>query len=75
MTHVYADLSNPKKIQFYDKSVGVGINNWTWDFGDSSSSHEQNPLHEFVTSDRYVVKLEVSNGYATDSTSYEIGIA
>ncbi len=75
LTHVYADLANTKKIQFYDKSLGVGINNWTWDFGDSSVSHEQNPLHEFASSQRYVVKLGVSNGYATDSTSYEIGIA
>ena len=37
----------PLTVQFTDSSVGA--TGWLWDFGDNSSSYEQNPLHLFVT--------------------------
>lgn len=74
-TYVYADLTNLKEIQFYDKSEGVGINNWTWDFGDNTLvSHDTNPVHEYPDSGKYIVNLSISNGYANGSTTYLIGI-
>ncbi len=75
LTYVYADLLNLKKIQFYDKSEGVGINNWTWDFGDSSSiCYDADPVHDYSTSGKYTVNLSISNGYTNGSTTYMVGI-
>ncbi len=75
ITLVYADLSNRKKIQFFDNSEGVGINSWLWDFGDGSDvSTIQNPCHEFATNGTFPIKLNVSNGYASDSNTFYIKI-
>jgi PKD repeat protein len=54
---------------FQNNSVSSGdpINSWTWDFGDGSTSTEQNPTHTFTISGNYSVKLKVSNGTYTDS--------
>ncbi|PWR72974.1 PKD domain-containing protein [Methanospirillum lacunae] len=75
ITLVYADLSNKKKIQFFDNSEGVGINSWIWDFGDGSDESEiQNPFHEFATSGTFPIKLTISNGYASDSNTFYVKI-
>ncbi|HIN97362.1 MAG TPA: PKD domain-containing protein, partial [Candidatus Marinimicrobia bacterium] len=48
-------------IQFTDASqAGDGvINNWSWDFGNGSTSTEQNPVHEYATADTFIVSLTV----------------
>lgn len=75
LTYVYADPFSTKKIQFFDKSEGVGLNQWQWDFGDQSNlSADQHPIHEYSSSGRYIVKFWTSNGYTNDSATYEIGI-
>lgn len=72
---VYADLSNRKKIQFFDHSEGVGINSWIWDFGDGSEmSTIQNPLHEYTKTGKYAINLTISNGYAKDNNVFYIKI-
>lgn len=37
----------PLTVQFTDESTG-DINSWSWDFGDSSTSTEQNPSHNYT---------------------------
>ena len=34
-------------ITFTDDSAGDGITNWSWDFGDGTTSTEQNPIHTY----------------------------
>jgi PKD repeat protein len=34
-------------INFYDKTEGLS-KEWYWDFGDGSTSREQNPVHKFI---------------------------
>jgi gliding motility-associated-like protein len=36
------------------------INTWTWDFGDSTTSTDQNPTHTYTNSGSYTVKLTVA---------------
>ncbi|MEJ5995466.1 PKD domain-containing protein [Pedobacter sp. Du54] len=47
-------------IAFEDKStVGAGakITEWLWDFGDNTTSLQQNPVHSYTTAGTYTVSL------------------
>lgn len=37
-----------QEVQFFDRSTGVGIVKWEWDFGDGGTSLERNPKHTFL---------------------------
>jgi len=53
-------------VSFTDQSTGTP-DSWSWDFGDGSSSNEQNPFHSFNAIGNYNVVLTVS--YGPDSVS------
>ncbi|MBC8527454.1 MAG: PKD domain-containing protein, partial [Candidatus Cloacimonetes bacterium] len=48
-----------------ESSFGIPIISWLWDFGDSITSTEQNPSHEFLSGGYYTISLTV-----TDSAGY-----
>lgn len=50
----------PFTVQFTDTSVGSG-NTYLWDFGDGSTSTDQNPTHIYRYYGEYVVSLTVEN--------------
>ncbi|WP_207533125.1 PKD domain-containing protein [Desertivirga arenae] len=47
-----------REVTFKDQSRGK-INKWQWDFGDGSTSTEQNPVHHYKEPGKYLVVLEV----------------
>lgn len=47
-----------RQIAFIDESEGK-INSWNWDFGDGTTSSEQNPIHVYKEAGKYVVVLWV----------------
>ena len=47
-------------IQFSDTSSGTPTS-WLWDFGDGSTSTQQNPSHTYAAAGNYSVKLTVTN--------------
>ena len=49
----------PLTVQFTDSSSGT-ITDWLWDFGDDSTSTEQNPTHTYSVADTFTVSLSVS---------------
>lgn len=51
-------------VAFTDTSVipGLAIHTWSWDFGDGSTSNEQNPIHKFQKAGTYAVTLTVEHG-------------
>ncbi|KAA3639657.1 MAG: PKD domain-containing protein [Bacteroidetes bacterium] len=52
----------PYEAAFFDLSyVFPPANAWFWDFGDGTSSTEQNPIHEWAEPGEYVVTLTISN--------------
>jgi hypothetical protein len=51
------DMSR-RLVAFKDQSVGT-ITAWKWDFGDGTSSAEQNPIHAFAKPGDYVTVLQV----------------
>lgn len=50
-----------QSTQFTDGS-GANVVSWSWDFGDGSTSSQQNPSHQFVAMGSYQVCLTVSDG-------------
>lgn len=51
----------PLTVHFYDQSWGKA-DSWAWDFGDETTSTEQNPVHTYEALGSYTVSLTVSNG-------------
>jgi PKD repeat protein len=56
----------PLTIQFTDTSLNLPTS-WKWDFGDGTSSNQQNPSHTYTAPGTYTVNLTVSNGIDSDS--------
>ena len=52
----------PFSVQFTDHSSGSPTN-WTWDFGDGTSSHEQHPAHVYTETGNYDVTLTAGTLY------------
>jgi len=50
--------SAPLTVNFTDQSCGI-ITSWLWDFGDGSTSSEQNPSHTYTDLGTYTVSLTV----------------
>jgi PKD repeat protein len=52
-------------VQFADESVQADgaspITTWLWDFGDGTTSSEQNPAHSYANIGKYDVRLTVSS--------------
>jgi gliding motility-associated-like protein len=57
---------SPLTVQFEDLSTG-SITSWSWDFGNSNSSSEQNPEENFFIPGDYTVSLTVSDGSNSDT--------
>lgn len=49
----------PLLVNFTDLSTG-NIDAWSWEFGDSGSSSDQNPSHEYLSSGNFTVSLTVT---------------
>ncbi|MBB3699913.1 PKD repeat protein/arylsulfatase A-like enzyme [Flammeovirga yaeyamensis] len=50
----------PLTVQFTDQSTNTPTS-WAWDFGDESTSNEQNPTHIYTEVGTYTVKLMAQN--------------
>jgi len=56
----HTTLKDTRKVVFEDKSHG-NITSWHWDFGDGTTSNEQNPIHTYQKDGvHYTVTLTVS---------------
>ncbi len=63
------------QVQFTDESVAYNdtITGWSWNFGDSGTSTQQNPTHTYTTAGYYTVTLTATGQSATsDSTSQQV---
>ncbi|WP_292426273.1 PKD domain-containing protein [Methanoregula sp.] len=56
----------PLNVSFMDRSAGFP-DAWLWDFGDGTTTQEQNPTHTYVSVGTYTVTLTVKNTDQTDT--------
>jgi len=61
------------QIQFKDTSANIPTS-WLWDFGDGTTSTEQNPTHVYTKTGTYTVKLTVTNPSGNNTFSYPIQV-
>ncbi|MDX5444405.1 MAG: PKD domain-containing protein, partial [Hymenobacteraceae bacterium] len=57
-------------IQFTDQSR-LFPTSWFWDFGDGTTSAQQNPLHRYTTSGSFTVTLVTCNSFGCDTARYQ----
>jgi len=56
---------SPLAVNFTDLSLGQPTS-WLWDFGDGTTSTDQNPSHEYQDGGSYDVSLDASRGLYSD---------
>jgi PKD repeat protein len=57
-THI---VNNKQIVVFY--SYSFFADSWLWDFGDGSTSTEENPYHQYESQGTYTVSLNVATSY------------
>jgi len=71
------DSSDYLTFHFMDMSIGENgnpVTNWFWDFGDGSTSDEQNPIHKFNSEGFFEVCLTISDDNQYCTSTYCEGI-
>jgi len=69
-TYFPADTMNPNPtLQFIDASWGYP-DTWAWEFGDGTTSSEQNPLHTFPEEGIYIVTLSIWDSAGSCQSTY-----
>lgn len=71
----WINYSGAFQVQFQDLSTQQNgtITNWLWDFGDGTTSTQQNPTHTYQSYGKHNVKLTVTNSAGVQSeNSYGI---
>jgi len=58
--------NSPLTVQFSDTSTGSPTS-WSWNFGDDSTSTEQNPSHTYTSVGTYTVALTATNAYGSNA--------
>lgn len=61
-------------VQFRDKSANAPTS-WLWEFGDGSTSTQQNPIHTYATTGTFSVSLTVTNGAGTNKVTRTITVS
>ncbi|MCF8366070.1 MAG: PKD domain-containing protein [Bacteroidales bacterium] len=60
-------------VEFTNISVG-NIVNYYWNFGDGTSSTEENPVHEYANANVYIVSLTVNGPNCTDAIARNVDV-
>jgi PKD repeat protein len=63
----FTNANNELDVTFTDQTNNNPVS-WTWDFGDSQTSNQQNPVHTYTADGMYTVCLIVTNGCGDDDT-------
>lgn len=64
----------PLTVQFTDTSNNQPTS-WLWNFGDGSTSTQQNPLHRYITSGVYTVRLDATDALGSCWNTNQITVS
>jgi uncharacterized protein (TIGR02145 family) len=59
-------INEGSTVQFSDESTN-NPTSWSWDFGDGSTSTQQNPSHTYNSEGYYTVELTITNSAGSDT--------
>jgi gliding motility-associated-like protein len=62
------------RLQFAFRDSSIGATTWLWNFGDGTTSTQQNPLHVFPSLGTYTVTLTVTNDTCSHTFSQPIRV-
>jgi gliding motility-associated-like protein len=68
------DYGCTKDTVRYFHPAGNGVNSWQWDLDENQHSNVQNPTGYYSAFNQKTVRLIVSNGFCTDSSSQNISL-
>jgi len=63
-----ATCTTPFTINFMNQSIGTGVLNYQWDFGDGGTSGQMSPSYTYTNNGSFTVKLIVTNGTGCSDT-------
>jgi len=61
----------PLTVTFTATNTGGAVATWLWDFGDNTTSTEQNPTHEYTGDGTYTVTLTATGPGGSDTATKE----
>ena len=61
----------PLNVNFRDQSAGA--TQWSWNFGDGSTSTQQNPSHNYTAAGEYTVTLAITNASGCQNSVSKTG--
>ncbi|MCB2377344.1 GEVED domain-containing protein [Hymenobacter sp. BT635] len=64
-TSSYVPTSCVNPVQFTDQSQNAPTS-WLWNFGDNTTSTQQNPVHQYASSGTYTVTLTATNSFGSN---------
>lgn len=64
--------ANGSTLTFSEASGGAS--SWLWDFGDGSTSTEQNPVHTYASAGPFTITLTVDGGACSSTQVWELGV-
>lgn len=71
--YIFSDTQIPLTVEFVDLSIG-NPENWLWNFGDGTTSTEQNPIHSFSESGVYNTSLTISGNNCYSEFSIDVNV-
>lgn len=66
------DCVERKRFTFTDQSIGATA--WLWNFGDGTTSTQQNPVHTYTAFGTYTVTLTAIDDTCTNSRSFTVNV-
>ncbi|GIK27489.1 MAG: hypothetical protein BroJett007_06270 [Chloroflexota bacterium] len=73
-TSAFTFTVNNLDVQFTDLSTGQ-IDTWQWDFGDGTTSTDQNPAHAYAVDGTYTVRLTVANAGGSNFSEQRVSVS
>jgi PKD repeat protein len=70
----FSFIKNDLEVSFFNKTQNDPLTSILWEFGDGSTSTEEDPIHNYLLNGEYEVCLTASNDAGTDSFCKKLNV-